>query len=394
MSDPASTATRLRDGRAWTLVWRVAPDVVPVAGLFMLAAATGFDAGRPAWVAAALLILPLLLRRVAPTAVLATVTAWILMTATGTDSIWTDVAAIALASYTMGELATDRTRSLAITFLAASVLMAGLLAQDADPTKAIVLPFVILLPSWLAGDVVRGRRVGARARAEAAERAIRDREAALRESAADERRHVARELHDVIAHSVSVMLIQAGAARQVLDTTPAEARSALLAVEQTGRETMAELRTLLGALDDAPAAGMGEGGGLAPQPGLDRVSDLVARVHDAGLPVTLEIAGEPRRLPPGVDVTAYRIVQEALTNALRYAAGSRTLVALGYESSQLRLEVLDSGPGIPRASQGAGAGLAGLRERASLAGGYLEAGPRLGGGWAVRAWLPIAPGAA
>ncbi len=218
---------------------------------------------------------------------------------------------------------------------------------------------------------------------------IREREAALRAAVAEERRHVARDLHDVVAHSVSVMVIQAGAARQVMEKTPEDAEAALRAVEKTGRETMAELRTLLGALGDDGEDPAGDGGGLAPQPGLDRLDELVDRVRDAGLPLTLETVGSLRPLPPGVDVTAYRIVQEALTNALRYAAHAPTLVKVAYEEAQLRIEVLDSGPGHASTSQGAGAGLAGLRERATLAGGQFEAGPRLGGGWAVRAWLPL-----
>jgi signal transduction histidine kinase len=395
----------MRDASAWTLLWRFAPDVLPVIALVLLAVATDFFGRRvtsadglvmaippllPRAATTLLVILPLLFRRAAPTLVLLAVGVGILLTASSITSIWTDVAAIALASYTMGERATNRTRSVATTFLAATCLMTGLLAQDAEPLSAVTLPFVILLPSWLVGDVVRGRRLEAVARAEAAGREIRDREVALRESMAEERRHVARELHDLVAHSVSVMVIQAGAARQVLDRTPAEAEAALLAVEKTGRDTMAELRTLLGALGDESEEAGGEGGGLAPQPGLDRLMELVARVRQAGLPVTIDISGKTRPLPSGVDVTAYRIVQEALTNALRYAAGATTLVQVGYEATQVRLEVLDSGPGAAPDSQGAGAGLAGLRERAGLAGGHLEAGPRLGGGWAVRAWLPLA----
>jgi signal transduction histidine kinase len=394
MVGTAPPAASPRSARGGALLSRFAPDVLPVLALLILALATGFFDGHLATAAGAIMILPLLVRRAAPIAVLAAVTAGAFVSAPHPPQVWTAVAAIALASYTMGERATtNRTLSAAITLLAATSLMTGLLAQGADPVSAVTLPFVILLPSWLVGDIVRGRRLDAVARAEAAERAIRDRETALRAAVAEERRHVARELHDVVAHSVSVMVIQAGAARQVLKTTPEDAEASLLAVEETGRETMEELRTLLGALGDAGEDSPGEGAGLAPRPGLDRLEDLVARVRDAGLPTTIETAGVARAVPPSVDVTAYRIVQEALTNALRYAANAPTLVLIGYEPNELRVEVLDSGPGRGTDSQGAGTGLTGLRERATLVGGHLEAGPRLGGGWAVRAWLPVRGGA-
>ena len=150
---------------------------------------------------------------------------------------------------------------------------------------------------------------------------------------------------------------------------------------------MAELRRLLGVLNDD-----GEATGLAPQPGIDQLGPLVDRVRAAGLPAELEIDGAPRQLPTSLDVTAYRIVQEALTNALRYARRARTLVHVVYDEDMLRLEILDEGPAAdPGASDGSGRGLVGMQERASIVGGRLEAGPRLGGGYAVRAWLPTGP---
>jgi signal transduction histidine kinase len=266
----------------------------------------------------------------------------------------------------------------------------GFLVQDVDPFQAAVLPFAIVLPAWLVGDVVRTTRLEAADRARAAERALRDAEERARSAAADERRHMARELHDVVAHGVSVMVIQAGAARQVVDTAPDRAAEALLTVEATGREVMAELRRLLGVLNDA-----GEAAGLSPQPGIEQLGALVDRVRAAGLPAELEIVGSPRPLPASLDATAYRIVQEALTNALRYARRAATLVHVTFDAEQLRLEVLDDGPaGEAEAGEGSGRGLVGMRQRATLVGGRLEAGPRLGGGYAVRAWLPLEPAAA
>jgi signal transduction histidine kinase len=198
---------------------------------------------------------------------------------------------------------------------------------------------------------------------------------------------MARELHDVVAHGVSVMLIQTGAARQVLRTSPDRAEESLLTVEATGREAMAELRRLLGVLNDD-----GEAPGLAPQPGVDQLGALVERVREAGLPAELAVDGAPRPLPASLDMTVYRIAQEALTNALRYARRAATLVHVSYEPDQLRLEILDDGPAIPAdAADGSGRGLVGMEQRAALVGGRLEAGPRLGGGYAVRAWLPLEP---
>ena len=196
---------------------------------------------------------------------------------------------------------------------------------------------------------------------------------------------MARELHDVVAHAVSVMVIQAGAARQVLDTSPEQATEALLTVESTGREAMGELRRLLGVLNDE-----GEAAALSPQPGIEQLGVLIERVREAGLPTELEVAGDPRALPTSLDVTVYRIVQEALTNALRYARRAATLVRLTWEPTQLRVEILDDGPDATAiGAEGSGRGLVGMRQRASQVGGRLEAGPRLGGGYAVRAWLPL-----
>jgi signal transduction histidine kinase len=270
----------------------------------------------------------------------------------------------------------------------AGFIALGFIVQEADPLEALVLPFVVVVPSWLVGDVARTRRLDAATRQAEALRAAEENEARLRAAVAEERRAMARELHDVVAHGVSVMLIQSGAARQVIRTSPDLAEEALLTVEATGREAMAELRRMLGVLNDD-----GEATGLAPQPGIDQLEALVERVREAGLPTELSIDGSPRPLPASLDVTVYRIVQEALTNALRYARWAATLVHLSYDMDQLRLEILDDGPaGAADAAEGSGRGLVGMQQRAVQVGGRLEAGPRLGGGYAVRAWLPLRPG--
>ncbi len=331
-----------------------------------------------------LVVLPLVVRRVFPLAVLVTVAVGSLLTAAGSPAPWIQVCAVGLASYTFGGRAESRTGSGLAVIAVASGMAVGFMAQDASAMLGLVLPFVVVVPTWLIGDLVRSRRIESERRAEAAERSVREREERLRVAAAEERRHVARELHDVVAHAVSVMVIQAGAARQVVRTSPEQAEASLLAVESTGRQAMTELRRFLGALSDED-----EAAGLAPQPGMSELESLLSRVRAAGLPASLEVDGMPRPVPTSLDMTIYRIVQEALTNALRYARQATTLVRLTWEPDQLRLEVLDDGPPTPDASDGSGRGLTGMRERASLVGGRLEAGPRVGGGYAVRAWLPL-----
>ena len=236
----------------------------------------------------------------------------------------------------------------------------------------------------------------------------REREAAARTAVEAERARIARELHDIVSHKVSLMVVQASAAREVLATLPGEAETALRAVEGAGREAMTELRHLLGLLapspdgDDDRAERYCEGdlSGLAPQPSLSQLGTLFDRIAFAGLPVEVRISGEPRPLPPGIDVTAYRIIQEALTNALKYGDGGKATVTVRYADHSLRVEVLNSGPSVlsadrastntgPREDAGAGRGLIGLRERVAVYNGHFDARRRIGGGYRVRARIPL-----
>jgi signal transduction histidine kinase len=200
---------------------------------------------------------------------------------------------------------------------------------------------------------------------------------------AEERQRIARELHDVIAHSVSVMTVQTGAVRRLLRPEQEKERQALETVEATGREALTEMRRLVGLLRDQGA--MPE---FAPQPGLGTVGDLLDTVRSAGLPVELAVDGTPRELPPGIDLAAYRVVQEALTNALKYGGTAHAWVSLRWHDDELELEVANDGKGDGRGS-GGGHGLAGMQERVSLYGGTLDSGPRDGGGYVVRARLPV-----
>jgi len=271
----------------------------------------------------------------------------------------------------------------------------GLSSAAAGPTRVGgVLVLVSLVSIAVFGAVVyAGDRI---------RRLQTEHEMATRRVLRLERARIASELHDVVTHNVSVMIVQAGAARQVLAESPGDARQALLAVEASGRAAMTELRHLLGLLSPAvaPSACGAEGASpagedLRPQPGLQQLRPLVDRVAAAGLPVDLEVTGGLADLPPGLDLAAFRVVQEALTNVLKHAGKPRTTVSLGLTGTELVVDVADSGPPIPAAAPAPpadrGRGLLGLRERVAVYGGSLEAGPRPGGGWRVRARLPLHP---
>ena len=218
-------------------------------------------------------------------------------------------------------------------------------------------------------------------------RIVRDREVATREAVAAERAAIARELHDVVAHHMSVMVVQAGAARAVSASDPAAAAEALRQIEASGRTGLVEMRRLLEVLKAEE-----NGDGRAPQPGLARLDELLDAMRGSGLPVEAVVEGARRPLPPGVDLSAYRIVQEALTNALRHAGGASARVVVRYEPDALELEIADDGPGPPGDPEASGGhGLIGMRERVQLFGGELEAGPLPGGGFLVRARLPSEP---
>jgi signal transduction histidine kinase len=218
-----------------------------------------------------------------------------------------------------------------------------------------------------------------------AARAEREREERARAAVGEERARIARELHDVVGHSVSVMTVQASAVRRLLRPEQEREREALLVVEQTGREALAEMRRMVGVLrrpEEAPT--------LAPQPSLEHVDKLVEQAREAGLPVELRIEGEPLSLPAGVDLTAYRLVQEGLTNALKHARAERAHVLVRYGAGDIEVTVSDDGRGAG-SDDGGGHGLVGMRERVAVYGGALEAGPLPDGGYRLRARLPVTP---
>jgi signal transduction histidine kinase len=343
--------------------------------------------GNSGWTAVLtmLVVLPLVFRRRYPLGVLWVVLAMAVVVEDDPSALRLSFFACVIAGYSAAVFSPYKVIALASLPFAA-ILHAGL-QSDASSVSDSAVPFLILLPIAVAAEGLRRWKKHAddgRARMSAMEH---EQIEALRRATEVERARIARELHDVVTHNVSVMVIQAGAARKVMDSTPEDARAALLAVEAGGRAAMTELRHVMGLLTmDAEEHGTD----LAPQPGLDGLDALVRRMRDSGVEVELVERGERRPLPSGIELTVYRLVQEALTNTVKHAAEASVRVLVEYAGDSVRVEVTDSG-GRSGASAptGSGRGLIGLRERLSVYGGTLEAGPRLTGGYRVRAWIPL-----
>src|SRR5204863_1980869 len=254
-------------------------------------------------------------------------------------------------------------------------------AQGARPAA-----WLVFAVAWLVGRDFRRRRGQLALLQERASRLEREREEKARAAVAEERGRIARELHDVVAHSVSVMVVQAQAGPRLLDDAE-QAGGVFRSIEASGREALVELRRLLGILRTGD-----EQLSIGPQPGLGSLRSLVEQVREAGLPVEVRIEGERAPLPPGIDLAAYRIVQEALTNTLKHAGQAQASIIVRYAPAALELEISDNGAGTAAGANGSGHGLIGMRERAALYGGALEAGARNSGGYAVRARLPLTGG--
>ena len=290
------------------------------------------------------------------------------------------------ASYAVGRHESGR-RSVAGLVAAATVVIVVAIIFDPDDIFFPVTFFCIV--PWLAGRTIRNQTALARELAEKAERAEHAREEDERRAIALERSRIARELHDVLAHNLSVMVVQAGAARRIVDRNPEQAVEVAALIERTGREALAEIRHLFGPVR------RGQGESLSGPPSIARLDELVRGARAAGLKVELRVVGDPVDLPAGIDLTAYRIVQEALTNSLKHSGSARASVTVAYEPNELVLTVEDDGEGSREGDDlsdtGGGHGLVGMRERAALYGGLVQAGRRRGGGFAVRARLPTRP---
>jgi signal transduction histidine kinase len=286
-----------------------------------------------------------------------------------------------IAAYGAGAYAEPRGARVALAVLLA--WMAAIAAIDAASFDSIFFPSAIITLCWLVGRDVRTRTRLAAELHEGGARLAEQREAEARAAVAEERRRIAREMHDVVAHSISIMVIQAAGARHILPLDPGRAEEAAARIGRAGRDALAEMQLLVGALETLPDDG--------PAPSLDALPLLLDRARHAGLEVTLRVHGTPRELPPGAELAAYRVVQEALTNAIKHAACAATEVAVDWREETLELRIADRGDGArdPRLA-GGGHGLVGMGERVRFHGGELRAGPRPGGGFEVVARIPVA----
>jgi signal transduction histidine kinase len=297
---------------------------------------------------------------------------------TDVEPLQTPLAAVLVIAYAMGAYTSGRA-----ALVAPFVVLFGMLAVTATFDETVftdyVFPTAFGLIAWLAG---RGVRTRTRLTEELHEAAVRAKEAHDEEvarAAADERRRIAREMHDVVAHSVSVMVVQAGGARRILERDPGRAVEAAAHIEDVGRAALTEMRRLLGVLHHADDR--------APQPTMRELDRLVDRTRAAGLPVSLTVEGEPRALPAGMDLAAYRVVQEALTNAIKHAGAAPTEVSVRWAPAHLELKIVDTGQGAN--GHDGGHGLVGMEERVRLYDGELRTGRRPGGGFEVIARLPL-----
>lgn len=279
-----------------------------------------------------------------------------------------------VATYTVASYASLRDAVLSAGFSAMAISVAVVRGSGTDATPAPLASLILFGTVWLVGRVVGVRNERAQQLHEA-----RDQHAA--EAVAAERERIARELHDAVSHSLAAIVLQAGGARNVLATDPDRASDSLATIERTARRGLEEMRRMLGLLGESDAA-------LAPQPGVDRLPDLVSELADGGLDVRLVVEGDPVTLPVGVDVSAYRIAQEALTNVLKHAGPCRARVLLEYAADAVTVEVTDDGVGGPVPPDGDGRGLTGMGERAHVLGGTFTAGPGPTG-FVVRAELPL-----
>ena len=356
------------------------------------------DAGGRDPLSVALLLaetLPLVARRRWPIPVLAVTLgatllhAWLAQTPTVNESLGSLVAL-----FTVAELQERRVSVIAAVVVAATyfALITSKVGISAGLTGLIQTQLAVL-GAWVLGTWAQTRRRYASAVAETARLQSLAAEATAERAVQAERDRIARELHDIVSHHVSVMVIQAGAARTALDRRPDEARTALEAIERTGRQAMTDMRRMLDILGEGGASGTGATeAGLEPMPDLGRLGELVDEVRAAGLPVTLRIDGTPPPIDRGVGLSAYRIVQESLTNALKHAAGARAEVVVRYGPRSVDLQITDEGgaarPDLADRGGASGRGLVGMRERVALYGGTLEAGPT-STGFRVVARLPI-----
>jgi signal transduction histidine kinase len=346
-----------------------------------------YEVHHTLWLFTVLTVLPLAARRRYPLA-----TFWIVVIAAQAvreNATWITVLAYVLAAY--AAIAYSRYRAQAMASLVLAAVLAGFAFRHADPSlPGWSGPFFVLLVAGVLATFIRSWQLRLRVSQRRFTELQQAHEEATRRAVEVERARIAAELHDVVTHNVSVMVIQTGAARKVMDAEPELSKEAMLAVEASGRAALSELRHVMGLLSASTSDGDERPDGLEPQPGLGQLGALVERVRAAGVPVSVAVSLPSGPLPPGVDLTAYRVVQEALTNTIKHADGAAASVAIGHDGEWLEIEVTDTG-GTPGAGTGVGRGLIGLRERLAVYGGTLETGRRLTGGFRLKARIPWTP---
>jgi signal transduction histidine kinase len=366
--------------------WDVLLSLAIFAAALVAASTYQGAAAAPLYALAAVATLPLIVRCLFPVPVLVVVVGATAAVGLGYRGGWWPFAAI-LALYSVAAHCPRRTSLRAGT--AALVVLAAPIFYRVDwspvgwnDLELVAGRLAPLVAAWLLGAYVRTRREYLRAVEERAAQLEREQEANARRAAAEEQARIAREVHDVVAHNLSVIIVQATAADEVFASDPAGAQRAVRTIGSTARRALDELRYVLGAGVQLPT--------LAPQPTLGGLEALLEQVRATGLEVELEIVGEQRELPPALELSAYRIVQEALTNTLRHAAAEHATVTLRFDPEAVSVDVLDDGSAPPLAGGGNGRGLIGMRERVTTFGGQLEAGPDNAGGFRVSARLPVA----
>ena len=348
----------------------------------------------PSWVnavAAAGVTLPVAWRRPYPLVVAPLMVAFLPWQAALDGDLFenavTPVLTIPMAVYSLAVLL-GRRRSVLGFVATLALLWIGIVISDEANPDNFVFTLVIVGGPFLVGRIVNARILLARELREKAARLEREQREGAKLAVAQERARIAREMHDVVAHNLSVMVVQSSAARRMIERNPERARDALASVEHTGREALAEMRRMLEML-----RGDDEDLELTPQPSIDELDSLLERAREAGLDVDLQVEGERRRVQSSVDLSCFRIVQEALTNTIKHSGAEHASVRLRYGSSEVEVDVVDDGNGMrpDEAPNGSGHGLVGMRERVAMHGGQLQAGYRPNGGFAVHATLPLEP---
>jgi signal transduction histidine kinase len=338
--------------------------------------------------------LPIAARRVAPLrALTVSVAAISLHIALGYEGVPPGTFAALVILYSAASMSDMRHATLAALITAFGIVVYFATDRGDPGLTAAVTTSATYAAAWGLGVFVRSRREYTQVVEERASLLERDREVRSRVAVAEERSRIARELHDIVGHALGLIVIQSGGAQRVLTSKPELAQETLASIEATGRQALIDMERMLGMLHSTEE----NDGTFAPQPGLADVEALAARVSDAGLPVAVTVEGLPTPLPASVDLSAYRIIQEALTNALKHAGPARASVQIRYDGDQVELVIIDDGQGSPANGAadnhpGGGRGLIGMRERVSLFGGEIEVGPRPEGGFRVSAKLPLKAG--